>query len=62
MEVRQGDLIEVVSNKVEQPNRRGRVQEVLESEPLRIEVAWDDGHSSVFMPAAGNTRVLNRSS
>jgi hypothetical protein len=62
MDVRQGDLIEVVSNKVEQPNRQGTVTRVLDTDPLRLEVRWDDGHTSVFMPAAGNARVLDRSS
>lgn len=58
MDVRKGDVIEVVSNKVGQPNQRGRVQQVLGTDPLRIEVAWEDGHTSVFMPAAGNARVV----
>lgn len=61
MEVKQGDRIEVVSNKVDQPNREGVVERVLEADPLRIEVAWDDGRTTVFMPSAGNVRVLDHS-
>lgn len=61
MEVKQGDRIEVVSNKVDQPNRTGSVERVLGDDPLRIEVAWEDGHTSIFMPSAGNTRVLDHS-
>jgi hypothetical protein len=57
MEVNAGDTIEVLSNKVEQPNRKGVVQRVLQEDPLRIEVDWEDGHTSVFTPAGGNLRV-----
>lgn len=57
MEVHEGDTIEVVSNKVEQPSRQGVVQRVLQDDPLRLEVEWDDGHTSVFVPATGNVRV-----
>ena len=57
MELHAGDTIEVVSNKVEQPTRSGTVERVLQAEPLRVEVRWDDGHSSVFMPAGGNVRL-----
>lgn len=58
MDVRAGDVIEVVSNKVGQPNHRGTVERVMGTDPMRLEVAWDDGHRSVFMPAAGNARVV----
>jgi hypothetical protein len=60
MGLREGDTIEVVSNKVEQPNRTGVVQRVLEEDPVRIEVRWEDGHTSVFMPTGGNVRVRAR--
>lgn len=56
--VRQGDTIEVPSNKVGQPNRYGVVERVLEEDPLRVEIRWDDGHTTEFVPAAGNTRVV----
>jgi len=61
MEVRENDTIEILSNKVGTPNRRGVVQRVLEEEPLRIEVAWDDGHTSELIPMGGNLRVLDGS-
>lgn len=48
MKVRKGDTIEVVSNRVGQPHQRGQVQRVIEHDPLRIEVAWEDGHASEF--------------
>lgn len=58
MDVTKGDVIEVVSNKVGQPNQRGTVERVVGRDPLRLEVTWEDGHHSVFMPAAGNARVV----
>lgn len=62
MRITQGDAIEIVSNKVEQPNRRGVVQRVLGQEPLRLEVTWDDGRTTILTPAGGNLRVLDSSS
>lgn len=59
MDVTKGDVIEVVSNKVGQPNQRGTVERVMGEDPLRLEVQWNDGHHSVFMPAAGNARVVD---
>jgi multidrug resistance efflux pump len=58
MDVAKGDVVEVVSNRVGQPNQRGTVMRVVQRDPVRIEVRWEDGHTSLFMPAAGNTRVV----
>jgi hypothetical protein len=61
MRISEGDTIEVLSNKVEQPNRRGVVQRTEDDGDgtVRLEVAWDDGHTSVFVPAAGNVVVTS---
>lgn len=59
MEVHERDTIEVLSNRVGEPNRRGVVERVLEVDPLRLEVAWEDGHTSEFIPAGGNVRVVS---
>ena len=61
MQIAQGDSIEIVSNKVDQPHRRGVVQRVLDQEPLRLEVTWDDGRTTILMPTGGNLRVLHGS-
>ncbi len=61
MKITQGDAIEIVSNKVDQPHRRGVGQRVLDQEPLRIEVTWDDGRTTILMPTGGNLRVLHGS-
>lgn len=57
-DVKDGDVIEIVSNKVDQPPRRGTVAEVLQDKPLKVEVRWSDGHTSIFEPAGGNLRVV----
>jgi hypothetical protein len=62
MDLKVGDTIEVPSNKVGTPPRRGLVEEIIEHDPLRIEVTWDDGHRSIFHPAAGNVQVVADSS
>lgn len=60
MDVEQGDVVEVMSNKVGTPNRRGVVKRVLSREPAHIEVEWDDGHTSEFVPSMGNCQVVGR--
>lgn len=57
MELHEKDEIEVVSGKVGQVNRTGTVRRVLEGDPTRYEVEWDDGHTSLFVPSGGNVRV-----
>lgn len=60
LDVRVGDRIEIPSNKVDQPARHGRVQRVVRTDPLTIEVEWDDGHVSSLRPQGGTLRVLER--
>ncbi|MBW3578229.1 MAG: DUF1918 domain-containing protein [Actinobacteria bacterium] len=59
MEVHAGDTIEIPSNKVGVPPRRGTVNEVLQQDPLKIEVTWEDGHQSIFEPAGGHLKVVS---
>jgi len=47
----------VESERVAQPARRGVVEEVIAEEPPRLRVRWDDGHTTVFAPAAGAVRL-----
>lgn len=58
VEVSTGDMIEIPGNKVQEPSRRGVVERVVDTEPLRIEVRWEDGHTSLFHPAGGMLRVV----
>ena len=57
MRVQIGDRIVVESERVAQPPRRGVVEEVIAGEPPRLRVRWDDGHTTVFSPAAGVCRI-----
>jgi hypothetical protein len=57
MKANVGDRITVESERVAQPPRRGVVEEVIQEEPQRLRVRWDDGHESIFTPAAGAARI-----
>lgn len=49
-----GDHVEVESESVDRPPRRGVIEEVLRTEPApRYRIRWDDGHESIFTPSAG---------
>jgi hypothetical protein len=60
MTTKAGDLIVVESERVTQPMRRGVIEEVLEQEPARFRIRWDDGHTSIFTPSAGSARIEER--
>jgi hypothetical protein len=57
MKAHVGDRIAVESERVAQPPRRGVVEEVIQEEPQRLRVRWDDGHETIFAPAAGVARI-----
>jgi hypothetical protein len=49
-----GDRVQVESESTERHARSGTVQEVLRPDPApRYRIDWDDGHTSVYTPAAG---------
>ncbi len=53
-----GDHIVVESEQVGTPPRQGEVLEVLEGNTtVRYRVRWEDGHESIYSPAAGATTV-----
>lgn len=52
-----GERVEVETESVDRPPRRGVVEEVLREEPApRYRIRWDDGHESVLTPASGSLR------
>jgi uncharacterized protein DUF1918 len=57
MQVEAGDTITIEAEKVGQTHRKGIVEEVLEHEPPRLRVRWDDGHTTVLAPSAGAATV-----
>ena len=57
MKAHAGDRIVVESERVTKPPRTGVVEEVIADDPARLRVRWDDGHTTVFVPAAGTVRI-----
>lgn len=52
-----GDRIVVESEKLTQPPRSGVIEEVLQAEPPRYRVRWDDGRTTVIAPSPGTIRI-----
>ena len=55
-----GDRILVESERAAQPGRAGVIEEVLQADPTRVRVKWDDGHTRVLTPAAGVARSVSK--
>jgi hypothetical protein len=57
MQLKVGDRVEVESESTERPARRGAIEEVVREAPSpRYRIRWDDGHESIYTPAAGSLR------
>jgi len=53
-----GDRIMAESESVTRPARAGVVEEVVRDDPSpRYRIRWDDGHESIYTPAAGALRA-----
>jgi hypothetical protein len=48
-----GDTIVVESERAAQSARTGVIEEVVQDQPPRYRVRWQDGRTSIFTPAAG---------
>jgi translation initiation factor IF-1 len=57
MRVRAGDVIVVEQERASSPARRGVIEEVLQEEPQRFRVCWEDGHTSIYSPSAGSAKI-----
>jgi hypothetical protein len=54
MKLEVGNRIKVEAESTERPHRTGIVEEVVSEPPApRYRVRWDDGHESIYAPAAG---------
>jgi uncharacterized protein DUF1918 len=54
MELKAGDRVKVESESTERPPRTGVIEEVVHGAPSpRYRISWDDGHESIYAPAAG---------
>jgi hypothetical protein len=61
MLLKAGDRVEVESESTERPARTGVIEEVVRESPPRYRIRWDDGHESIYTPAGGALRALERS-
>ena len=52
-----GDRVVVEAERTSRVARQGVIEEVLQEQPLRCRIHWDDGHESIFSPAAGSLWV-----
>src|SRR5262249_2129434 len=54
MEIDVGTRVNVEAESTERPARTGVVEEVVGEDPApRYRIRWDDGHESIYAPAAG---------
>ena len=54
MQLDVGTRVAVESESTERPARVGVIEEVLREAPSpRYRIRWDDGHESIYTPAAG---------
>jgi hypothetical protein len=54
MKLKAGDRVVAESESTERPPRHGVIEEVLRSaSSARYRIRWDDGHESIWTPAAG---------
>jgi hypothetical protein len=59
MALKAGTRIEVESESTASPSRRGVIEEVVRDDPhARYRIRWDDGHETIYTPAAGALRAL----
>ena len=57
MHAKIGDRVVVETERASQTARRGVIEEILQEEPPRFRVQWEDGHESIVAPAAGAARI-----
>ena len=48
-----GERVATESESTERRPRTGTVREVLRDAPARYRIEWDDGHETIYTPAAG---------
>ena len=59
MELKVGSRVKLESESVARPARTGVIEEVVREGPSpRYHVRWDDGHESIYTPAAGALRAV----
>jgi hypothetical protein len=52
-----GDRVVAEAESTERRPRCGTVREIVREQPPRYRIEWDDGHESIYTPAAGALRA-----
>ena len=52
-----GDTVVIEAERADATGRRGVIEEVVQDEPARYQVRWEDGHTSILTPSAGAARI-----
>lgn len=55
-----GDRVVAEAESTERRPRPGTVREILREDPPRYRIEWDDGHESLYAPAAGALHAEDR--
>jgi hypothetical protein len=55
-----GDTVVIGAKRADATGRRGVIEEVLQEQPPRYQVRWEDGHTSILAPSAGSARIEQR--
>jgi Domain of unknown function (DUF1918) len=58
MKAHVGDTLVLESEKAGQPGRAGVIEGVLQGDPARVRVRWEDGHTSLLAPSAGVATII----
>jgi len=61
MSLKPGTRVEIEAESTDRAPRTGVIEEVVRDEPHpRYRIRWDDGHETIYTPAAGALRVATR--
>jgi hypothetical protein len=60
MGAKPGDRIVVEAEKATQSGRGGVIEQVVQEDPPRYQVRWDDGRTSIVAPSDGAARIEPR--
>ena len=52
-----GDRVVVEAEGTSRMPRHGVIEEILQEQPPRLRIQWDDGHESTYTPASGALRA-----
>jgi Domain of unknown function (DUF1918) len=52
-----GDTIVIESERAHASGRRGVIEEVVQKQPPRYQVRWQDGRTSILTPSAGSALI-----